>query len=311
MYTVSLTDPIVQAHLRELGAPYRVFARIESPELRRQAAGLIDFLQGERFAVPDHLGDPPDAIPCLLAAVRAAHPDRKCAAYVISDFPGWLAGVAEGSREAFLSGFPELAPAAYDLGAAGMKQVVDVVNAEPRTLKPVAAYALTTAEAIRAVVRIAHGAVEHGRLDLLDGMVAAFPAARMEESKEAERIPHGIAETSAAAGAAWPLAMELCLDLVKRNLSSAHSAMSSLPGILKKSADAAAYLGDFRSIVDAMDIQALGACLHALPGWHAKGGAAATRRFVALACQASDEFGVVAGMAFLERKTTSSRQLLP
>lgn len=306
-----MTDPILQAHKEELGTAYRVFDRLESPALRQEAARLIDFLQTERIAIPDSIGDPPEGLACLRAAVQAAHPDRKCIAFLLQGFPEWVRALAPASRDAFFQGLPELAPAMYDLHEAGMRQVVETVSAEPRTMRPIASYSMTTAEAIRAIVRIAHGAVSHQRLDLLEALVTAFPAQKMEEGKDAERLLHAIAETAQAAGSAWPQAMEVAVSLTRQNVSSAYGACSALPGVLRKVANTGAYLRDFHAIAEAVGLRSIGLCLNTLPGWHAKSAPETVHRFVALGCEAAREFGAMAGMAFLERKTTAARQLLP
>lgn len=306
-----MTDPILQAHREELGAAYRVFDRLDVPELRREAGLLIDFLQGEQISVPETIGDPAEGLPCLRKSVEAAHPDRKCIAFLLKGFPDWTRAVAPASRETFLRRLPELAPAVYDLGDAGMRTVVEAVSAEPRTLGPIAAYAMTTAGAIRAIAELAHAAAAHQRVDLLEALAEAFPATAMEESKDAERLLPAVAAAATAAGSAWSEAMELALLLIRNSVSSAYGAFSALPGALRKVPDTGVYLRDFREISEAVGLRAIGLCLGTLPGWHAKQEREALRRFVALGCEAAREFGALAGMAFLERKTKASKQLLP
>jgi hypothetical protein len=304
-----LADPILASHLADLGPAYRIFDTLESAELRREAARLIDFLRAEQISIPDSLGDPPgDAIPCLRKSVERAHPDRKCVTFVLAGFSGWLSALRPESRPEFLEWMPALAPAALDLGETGMARVVEVANIDPLALRPIAAYAMTTAEAIRAVVRIAAEAAKRGRIDLVQKLADTLPAEKMEESKDAERLPGAIAEATGAAAGAWTDAMLLAIDLTKVNTSSAFAAMSALPGALRKVPDPAAYLTDFRNIVEAIGLQAVGTCTGSLAAWHSTGNPEAVRRFVQLACEAGGEYGVAAGMAFLERKTPAARE---
>jgi len=318
VYTGVLADPILESHVAELGAAYQVFHRVAPPDLRREAALLVDFLQNEQIAIPAHLGDPEDALPCLRAAVERAHPDRKCIGFLLAGFPGWVNAVAPPSRQAFLDAFPELASEVLDLGDAGMKQVVDIVSSQPAAMKPIAAYSMTTAEVIRSVVRIAHAVVTYQRMDLMDALVEAVPPARLRGEDEDEgwqrdsgRLLDAIAASRDAAGDAWPAAMELGLVLARLNVSSAYAAMSALPGAIAKTLSPGVYLNDFRALVGAIGLRSVGTCLNALPTWYSKAGGEVTRRFVNLACEAGRGYGVVAGMAFLERRTPSSRRLLP
>jgi hypothetical protein len=306
-----LIDPILQTHLEQLGPAYRVFDRLSGPHQREAAAALIDFLHSEQFRIPEWFADPPDALPCLRAAVKAAHPDRKCIAFLIERFPGWLSAVAPGSRPAFEEELPNMAPAVFDLNDAGMRLVLEVASADPRALKHIAAYAMTTAEAIRAIAAIAHSAVAHHRIDLLESLVAAFPAAKMEESRDAERLLPAIASAAAAAGPAWPQLLAAAITLTRLDVSSACGTCKSLPKAIARVSDPAAYLADVDSILGAIGLRAIGLCLKTLPAWHSIHPVENVRRFVQVACAASREFGVLSGMAFLERKTDAARRLLP
>ncbi|MBM3810552.1 MAG: hypothetical protein FJW20_02835 [Acidimicrobiia bacterium] len=303
-------EQILNSHLSQLGATrsplYSQLAALNEASQRLQAAQLIDFILSEQLSAPRQL-PPADALGTLVEALKKAHPDRKCVEFILAKFSGWVEAVAAHARETFLNGFAELAPAARDLGDAGMKKLLEAMAAEPAVLKPVAAYAMTTAEAIQALAEMAAQAARCRRLDLLEAFAKAFPAEEMEKSRDAEHLPPAVGKMTQAAKA-WPEAMQLALALIERDVSSARGTCGDLAGVMGKmpAADHAPYLDDFRLIIEAMGIRAAGYSLRTLPNLYRRHGAAAVRRFVSLACQAANEAGAVAGEAFLERKTEAS-----
>jgi hypothetical protein len=155
------------------------------PEDARRDAGLLaDLIVREELRAPAALG-PADAVSCLRRSLEAALPDRKCAQFLLDHFASWEATVTPQSRTAFLEGLPELAPALADLGAGGMQRVLDHLNREPRLFPCIYAFAMTTKTALETVIELAaiHPLAELQRFN------SVLTLSKMEESKEAERLP--------------------------------------------------------------------------------------------------------------------------
>jgi hypothetical protein len=303
-------EQILAAHLGGLAPVYRQLAAISDSRLQAEAGRLIDLILSEQLAAPVRF-PPEDAIPALRAAVEKAKPDRRCMEYLLKSFAGWVEAVSPAARGAFLEVIPELAPAAYDLNDEGMRMVLEAAAADTGILRPVAGYAMTTDEAIRAVASIARQAAEHRRVDLLQALATAFPAEKMEESKDAEKLLPALKRMVEVARA-WTEGMQLGIALAERNASAARSASKDLVTVLGRlpAGDHGPYLDDFRLIVEAVGIRAAGFGLRTLPGLYQRHGAGPVRRFVSLACQAAESAGVLAGEAFLERKTEAARGVL-
>ncbi|MBK5295464.1 MAG: hypothetical protein JJE04_27775, partial [Acidobacteriia bacterium] len=153
-------DQTLNAHLEQLAAAkspaYRALGRVQDAGLRREAALLLDLLLSEQIAVPPTFPNPVDAVAALRAGVEKAKPDRKCIGYILKSYPAWISALAPHARESFLASFPVLAPAVYDLNDAGMRLVLEAAANDPAILPHVAAYSMTTADAIRAMAGIAH-----------------------------------------------------------------------------------------------------------------------------------------------------------
>ena len=309
-------DQTLLAHLEQLAASkspaYARLGKVQDDRLRREAALLLDLLLSEQIAVPSAFPEPVDAVAALRAGVEKARPDRKCIGYILNCYPGWMDAVAPHAREAFLASFPELAPAVHDLNHAGMRLVLEAAANDPAILPHVAAYSMTTADAIRAIAGIAHQAAASRRIDLLQGLTAAFPAAKMEEGKDAEHLLKDL-HLLTEATQAFPEALELGIALIERDISAARAACKQTAAVLGKLASNlhAGYLEDFRHILEAIGIRANGQCLRALPDLYRTHSIEGVRQFVALACQAAQSYGALAGEAFLDRRTDAAKLALP
>ncbi|MCC6537149.1 MAG: hypothetical protein IT162_06340 [Bryobacterales bacterium] len=290
-------NPILSAHLAELDADsYRIFDGLDDPRLRTEAAQLVDFLRGEQVAVPPSV--PPEAIPHLRAAAQAAHPDRRCLTTLASHFPAWLAKVDAAARPVWLEGLAALGPALADLGDDGMSKVIAAVNRDPRTLACVQAYALTTKEIVRAIAALAVDAP----VEWLQRLVAAVPLAKMEDSKDAERLAPALVPVREA--------LPALVTLAEHSPSAAYGTAKALPAALKKVENRAVYLEDFALLAGSVGLSASGFVLDTLPGLYRSAGVENTRRWVALAAECARTYGAAAGQAFLERKTPASRSAL-
>jgi hypothetical protein len=318
VYTGRLNrDEILRNHLAQLAKTvspvFDLAAAAAGREARIEAGLLADLIVSDQLTPPRALPGRADEIRCLRESVDSARPDRKCAAFILGSFSGWLEAVNSAARAVFLGGFPKLAPAALDLGQDGMRLIIEAVNAEPAVLKAASEYAIADAAGVRAVARIARQAAAHRRADLLERLVAAFPAKALEESADAEKLLAALGRATEAAGEqAWAEAMELGIELISRGLSSARGTLDGLPSALGKvrPEHSTAYLADFAVLVKAIGIRVNGICLKELPGWYATHGPDRTRAFVACACEAANSYGTVAGQCFLERRTQAAREVI-
>ncbi|MBK5292650.1 MAG: hypothetical protein JJE04_13350, partial [Acidobacteriia bacterium] len=168
------------------------------------------------------------------------------------------------------------------------------------------------ADAIRAMAGIAHQAAASRRLDLLQALTTAFPAIKMEEGRDAEHLLKAL-HLLTQATQAFPEALQLGIALIERDISAARATCKEAAATLGKLASNlhAPYLEDFRLLLEAIGIRVNGHCLRTLPGLYRKHSIDAVRRFVALACEAAQSYGVLAGEAFLDRKTDAARRTLP
>jgi len=283
---------------------------MQDSSLQSEAGRLIDIILSEQLTPPAQF-PPPDSIPTLRASVEKAKPDRRCMQYLLRSFPAWMGAVSPAARAMFLEVMPDLAPAAYDLNDAGMGMVLEAAASDPAILRPVASYAMTTDKAIRAIAAVARQAAEQRRVDLLQAFAAAFPSEKMEESKDAEKLLPDIRRFTEASKA-WPEAMQLAIALAERSPSTARASAKDAVAVLGKlpAADHGPYLDDFRLIVESIGIRAAGFCLRTLPALYQRHGSEHVRRFVSLACQTANNAGVLAGEAFLNRKTEAARGIL-
>ncbi len=280
----------IDAHADELNAAYAWARRFEDPADRRHAAAVLDILLRERIAVPADL--PTDAsIGCLLRAMKQAAPNRDTIVAVATGFGGWWRQIGANARAMFLEQFPRLAPAVADLGADGMKQVVESVNRDPRLLVSIAHFAPTTRAIIRSVVRVAttQPVAEMQRL------VAAFPMALIEEDRQAEKALALLGDA--------PHALALVLDIAEKNASSAAGLIPRLP----KTPVDPDYLRLFCSAVKAAGTQAIGWCLSELPKLLERLGAARLQTLMEGVTTTSEQYGELAAMALLERRTKAAR----
>lgn len=301
-YNGALSDatpnPLLAEHASQLDPAYRLFDNLIDPRLRSEAARLLDFLVGEQIAVP--AGLTPELIPALRAAAEAAHPDRKCLELVAARFPAW-AGRLEGeaARAAFLEGLPALGPAIADLGEEGMGRVIAAVNRDPRLMAAIGTYALTTKEIVVAMARLA--ASPAAPVEVLQRLVGAVTVAKMEESKDAEKLVPALTP--------FPDALPALVALAEKSPSSAYGAAKGLAAALKTVGEGAraAYLADFRLLAETVGLSSVGFVLDTLPRLYGKQQAVA-RTLVALAAECAREYGQRAGQAFLERKTAAAKR---
>jgi hypothetical protein len=291
------------SHLDELGADYSVFAGLTDPQLRSDAARLVDFLGNEQVAVPPGLASLPEAIPHLRATVEAAHPDRKSMTLAAARCLEWARSVQPESRRPFLESLPVMAPALNDLGEEGMALVIAAANRDPRTVPCIARYAMTTGKIIRAMAQLA---AADAPVELLQRLVGAVTVESMEQSKDAEKLVPAIA--------AVPGSLGLAVTLAENNISSAYGAVSALPKALKAVGAGGgmreAYLDMFQSLAATVGIGCAGFCLDRLPSLLASHGVDKVREFVAAASACARHYGVRAGQAFLERKTRVAAGML-
>ncbi|MBM3794139.1 MAG: hypothetical protein FJW31_08720 [Acidobacteria bacterium] len=290
-------NPILAAHVAELDASsYSIFDGLDDPRLRVEAAKLLDFLRGEQVAVPP--GVPPEAIPGLRAAAEAAHPDRRCLKLLAARFPAWMAKVNDAARPVWLEGLAGLGPALADLGDDGMGQVITAVNRDPRTLACIQAYALTTKEIVRAIAALS----EDAPVEWLQRLVAAVPIAKMEDSKDAERLVPALVPVREA--------LPALVTLAEQSISAAYGTAKALPGAIKKVENRQEYLEDFALLANTVGLSSSGFVLDTLPGLCRSAGVAPARRLVALAAECARIYGASAGQAFLERKTPAAQSAL-
>ena len=275
----------LESHAAELHPVYRLFQGLTEAAQRQAAAELLDYVLAEQIPIPEPFQPAPETLPVLRDAVKQAHPDRKAAAYLLANISHW-------SNPALLESLPALAPAVLDLGDDGMKTLLEAAVLDPRTVPAVAAYAMTNKAIIRAAATLALHAARNHQIADLQRLTAACPAEKMEESKDAERLFPAVAAVADA--------LPLAAALAARNISSARGTCLKLAKISRTPA----YLSDFRTLVEAVGIQAIGFCLGELHRGHGDPG---MRNFVAQAAEAARQYGTFAGQAFLERKTPTAR----
>ncbi|MEZ5403871.1 MAG: hypothetical protein R2729_29595 [Bryobacteraceae bacterium] len=282
----------IATQLTELHPVYALIRDLPE-EFRGDAGKVADVVVAQQFRTPSSLG-PGNGMRCLRLALEAADPDRKCAQFILDGFGGWCASLAPNGRDAFFEEFPTLAPAAADLGEAGMKRVIDCTNRDPRRLACIAAYSMTTKEAVVAMAGLAS---VHSTADL-QRFTAAFPAERMEENRDAERLPEALARV--------PEALPLACRLVEHDASAAYGTLKRLRGVERPPG----YLEAFERIVETIGIQACGWCLDTLPGLFKKLGAVRAGAAVNQAVEVARRFGAEAGQAFLEGRIAAAKELL-
>ncbi len=287
-------NPILAAHVSELDPGYRIMDGLSDPALRTQAAQLIDFLRAEQIGIPTDV--PAEALPFLRAAAESAHPDRKCLSLLAARFGSWFSQVKPESRSAFLDGIVPLGPALADFGEAGMTDLIAAVNRDPRLMACISSYALTTKEIVVAMASLAVG----GPVEWLQRLVGAVPVAKMENSKDAERLVPALALV--------PDALAAVVTLAERNVSAAYGACKGLPAALKKVERRAEYLSDMRTLAETVGISSTGFVLDTLPGLYRQAGPEQAHAFVELAAECARQYGQSAGQAFLERKSAAARQ---
>jgi hypothetical protein len=293
---------ILPRHATELNPVYASLEPLEDPGVRAEACRLLDFLASQQIAVPRELAFLGVAIPALRAGVEAAHPSRSCIRFIVERFAQWVAKLAAAARPVFLEQFATLAPAAEDLGDAGMAQAIDAVNRDPRVMASLAAYAMTNREIVLAMAKLAGETARSGRVDLLQSLVASLPVEQMEESKDAKKLVPAIA--------AVPQALPVAVALTSRSPSTAYGVCRALRKLLPGHLHTAAYLEDFLLLAESIGVQCAGYCTAVLPGLYARHGVEATRQFVATAADCARRYGAFAAMALLERRTAASRELL-
>ncbi|MEZ5355462.1 MAG: hypothetical protein R2762_22730 [Bryobacteraceae bacterium] len=284
--------PELESQLAAIHPVYALVAGL-APGARPDAARIADIVVAEQFRTPSSLG-PGEGIACLRRALEAAQPDRKCAQFILDHFAQWMQALADNGRDTFLEQFPTLAPAAADLGESGMKRVIDATNREPRKFACVAAYAMTTKDAILAMASLA---AVHSIADL-QRFTAAFPAERMEESRDAERLPAALARV--------PEALPLAASLIAGDVSAAYGTLVRLRSVERSPA----YLAAFRTLVETVGLQANGWCLDTMPGLFQRLGADRMNAFVETAAGIARDFGGHAGQAFLEGRVPAGKDLL-
>ncbi len=281
----------VAEHIRELHPAYGLFSILTDAVSRKAAAELIDFLLAEEIPLPEVFHPMPESLPALRDAVKAAHPDRKCIAYI-------LANVSKWNDPSVRDSLPALAPALLDLHDDGMAMLLEAAALDGRAVSAVAAYSMTNKAIVRAAAGLALHATRTGRIGDLQRLTAACPAERMEESKDAEKLLPAVA--------AVPDALALAAAIAQRNISSARGVCLKLAKLDRTPE----YLSDFQLAVEAIGVQSVGFCLETLPGLYAAHGLERTHAFVAMAAEAAREYGSHAGQAFLERKTKAAKAAL-
>lgn len=294
---------MIDSLARALSPAYGALRAFATAELRGHAAAVIDLIVEERLGVPGGFLDEMARIAAMPAheaevvldawagTVAGAKPDRGTMKFALERFPVWCRECGAGAKEAWLAGIVKLAPAVKGLGDEGMAELCRAVElsgdsyAGHKLMESAASYAMTTDEAIRAVASMALAAVLHQRADLWLVLAQAFPAERMEESRDAEKLPEAMAKMVRAAGEEAVAALELAAVLAAGNASGARAACERLaaqakPGLFPQA----------RDVVRALGAKSLGAVLSRLPDAELAERVVETRR----------EFGVQAGLRVLE-----------
>jgi hypothetical protein len=287
------TDPdVLESLIREVSPVYAVF-RHAGPE----AAPLVDLILSEKLNAPEDFAEAgklgPEALDCWARTARSAYPYRSAMQVVLLRFAGWWRDAGPGQREAMAAHLPQLAPAVGDLLDEGVRTLI---SAGKPALACAAVYALTTGDAVRAILRITSrgDAAPAVRDELLARIPEVFPPERMEDSRDAERFLPALERAAAAAGDAWDLAVRIGLHLAASDVSSAYGACLELPKAIAKAPAPRPYLEQFLALVSALGNRVAGACLKNLP---ASNQAAGIEQVVRIA----SSFGVEAGMARLRK----------
>ena len=294
---------------KTLSPAYAALRDITSPQVRAAAAAIIDLMVEEQLSVPAAFRDacsqaatlaPHEAIVMLNTwhdTAAAARPERKTVAFILEAFPGWYNRCPEAVREPWLAGVAKLAPALRGLGNDGMAQLIEAMQrcddhfSAHKLIESVAAYALTTDEAIRAATAMAHAAAGASRLDVWLEIAQRFPPERMEESRDAEHGPTALASLLAAAPTAPLPALLLMRALAGENAATVRTGATKLAAKAKSASDAATFLSDARELLEALGIRALSAIAAKLPDHELAARVLAMRA----------EFGAQAALRLLER----------
>ena len=279
---------MIDSLARALSPAYGALRAFATAELRGHAAAVIDLIVEERLGVPGGFLDEMARIAAMPAheaevvldawagTVAGAKPDRGTMKFALERFPVWCRECGAGAKEAWLAGIVKLAPAVKGLGDEGMAELCRAVElsgdsyAGHKLMESAASYAMTTDEAIRAVA----------------SMALAAPAERLEESRDAVKLPEALAKMVRAAGEEAVAALELAAVLAAGNASGARAACERLaaqakPGLFPQA----------RDVVRALGAKSLGAVLSRLPDAELAERVVETRR----------EFGVQAGLRVLEK----------
>lgn len=281
-------DALIDAHIHELDPAYQWLRSITDPEIRSHAAAVVDIALTGKLALPAPTL-PGDSIRWLRLALERAE-DRRCRRALLNNLGGWLAQVSPSSRLAFLEGLPLLAPAAADLAASGMEDVIHAVNRDARLMPCIYAFASTTREIIQSIARLAVGAAVADMQRLVD----LFPFNRVEEDREVERLLGVLGSV--------PQALPLLLALAAHNVSSAHGTALQLKG--KQLGQE--YLALFQKVVAATGTQSIQWCVRKLPELVKTHAAEAV---VAATVAIASQYGALAAQAFLEGQTQAARSV--
>jgi hypothetical protein len=258
------SDPnLVESLIRDVSPVYVIF-RHAGPE----AAPLVDLIISEKLNTPADFAQcgllGTEALTCWAATARAAHPYRSAMQVVLLRFPGWWRDATPAQHQAMMAHLTQLAPAIGDLLDEGVRTLI---SAGQPSLACAASYALTTGDAVRAIVRIAGRGVDSPtvRDELLARLTEVFPAEKMEESRDAERFLPALERATAAAGDGWDLALRIGLQLAASDISSAYGTCLELPKAIAKAPAPRPYLENFLALVTALGNRSAGFCLKKLP----------------------------------------------
>jgi hypothetical protein len=278
---------------------YEIFRGTGEGESQAVTAGkLVDVIVAEKLRVPDGfaaqaaLGD--QALEAWSNAVEGAKPYRNSMQLILDRFPAWWSGTTIAGRVALVKHLPSLGPAAFDVGDAG---IVDLLAAGEAALACAASYALADKPAVQAIAKVARaGASDPERCSaVLGALAAAFPISLIEECREAERFLPALGKAVDAAGSGWAEAVELATLLVKNDPSSAYGVLEAVPKALAVAkADKQAYLAQFTALVKAMGNRASGVGLKRLPA------SSHAAPVVEQALRLAGQYGVNAAERYLE-----------
>jgi hypothetical protein len=280
----------IESQLSVLHPVYALIAGLPE-DVRGDAGAIADLVVSQEFKAPASLG-PAGGIRCLRRALDAAQPDRKCTQFVLDHFAGWMGAVTDNGRATFLEEFPALAPAAFDLGEAGMKRVIESTNRDPRKFACIACYAMTTKEVIVAMAGLAS---VHSAEDL-QRFAAAVPASAMEDSRDAERLPAAVARV--------PESLRLAATIAERDIPAAYGTITRVKN------RPAGYFAAFQTLAESIGLQASGWCLDKLPELIERRGEEQARAFAGQAAAIARSHGAHAGQAFLEGRIPIAKEQL-